>query len=220
MSGRGNVHVENFEKAAKTAAFSFRKLLVYTNSTMHVTFITTNKHKFEEVSDILKPYPIELEWLRMAYEENHDASIEEVARGAAKKLAEELRKPIVLEDTGLFFEAYNGFPGALPKFVYNAIGFKGIMKLLDGEKRGAYFKTVAGFCEPGKEPLLFEGVMHGTISERVHNEGMDAMPYDLIFIPQGYDRTVSDIPLQEKNSISQRGQAFRKFGDFIKENFR
>jgi len=182
---------------------------------MKITFITTNKHKFEEVENVLKDYPIELEHLNMEYEENHDAKIEEVARDAAKKMADKLNKPIVLEDTGLFFEAYNGFPGALPKFAIKTLGYKGIFKLLAGENRGAYFKTVAAFCEPGKEPVLFEGIMRGTITEEIHNQDSDVMPYDRIFVPEGETETISDMTMDKKNSFSQRAQAFRKFGEYI-----
>lgn len=182
---------------------------------MKVAFVTTNKHKFREVQDILKAYPIELEHLDMEYEENHDSSLDEIARDAAKKLANELQKPIVLEDTGLFFEAYHNFPGALPKFVMNSIGYKGIFKLLAGESRNAYFETVAAFCDPGQEPVLFEGIMRGEITEEVHNEEKEEMPYDKIFIPEGKTTTISDMTLEEKNSFSQRAQAFRKFGEYF-----
>jgi XTP/dITP diphosphohydrolase len=181
-----------------------------------IYFVTTNKHKFKEVKDVLKDYPIELEHLNIKYDEDHDEMMDQIARKAAKKLAEELKKPIVLEDTGLFFEAYNNFPGALPKFVFNTLGYKGILKLLEGEPRKAYFKTVAGYCEPGKEPVLFDGVMHGKITEKVYNLDKDEMPYDRIFIPDGKTVTISDMDLSEKNSFSQRAQAFRKFGDWIK----
>jgi len=183
---------------------------------MKIQFITTNKHKFEEVNDILKDYPIELEWLNMDYDENHDHSMEDIAKTAAKKLADQLNKPIVLEDTGLFFDAYNNFPGALPKFVITTLGFKGIFKLLEGESRKAYFKTVSAFCEPGKDPVLFEGVMNGEITEQVVNPDKDEMPYDKIFIPEGYDKTISEISFEEKKKYSQRGKSFRKFGEYIK----
>lgn len=182
---------------------------------MKVTFVTTNKHKFQEVQDVLKDYSIELEHLDMEYEENHDSSLDEIARSAAKKLANQLQKPIVLEDTGLFFEAYNNFPGALPKFVINSIGFKGIFKLLQDESKKAYFKTVAAFAEPGQEPVLFEGIMRGAITEEIHNKDKDEMPYDKIFIPEGKTETISDMTLEEKNSFSQRAQAFRKFGEYL-----
>jgi len=184
---------------------------------MKLYFITTNKHKFEEVADILKEFPIELEHIDLEYDEHPDWGMEEIARSASKKLANKLQKPIILEDTGLFFEAYPGFPGAQPKFVFNTIGYKGIFKLLEGESRKAYFKTVAGFCEPTKEPVLFEGVMNGTFIDKIHNENKDVMPYDRIFIPENTTKTISDMTMQEKNIFSQRAQAFKKFGEFMKQ---
>lgn len=184
---------------------------------MNIAFITTNKHKYEEVKDILQDIPIELEHLDMEYEENHDDGIEAIARTASEKLAQELNRPIVLEDTGLFFEAYNGFPGALPKFIYQSIGFKGIFKLLEGESRNAYFKTVVGYCEPNKKPQLFEGIMKGKITEKVHNENKDTMPYDKIFIPDGKQATISDMTIEEKNTFSQRAKAFKEFKEYLKQ---
>ena len=182
---------------------------------MKVTFITTNKHKFEEVVDILKPYDIELEQLDMEYDENHDASMEEVVRGAVRLLADELDKPVLIEDTGLFFKAYDGFPGALPKFVINTLGFKGIFKLLEGENRDAEFVTVAGYCEPGGEPQLFEGYMKGQIHETIENPDKDEMPYDKIFFSTEAQKLITHMTIQEKTKISQRAEALRKFGDYM-----
>ncbi|MBD3355375.1 non-canonical purine NTP pyrophosphatase [Candidatus Woesearchaeota archaeon] len=150
---------------------------------MKIYFVTTNKHKFSEVSHLLKDYSFELEQLDVEYDENHDLGMEEISKRAAKQLADELNKPIVLEDTGLFFEAYKGFPGPLPKFVIKTLNFKGIFKLLDGESRKAYFQTIAAFCMPGKEPIVFEGKMKGAITEYIHDKDKDEMPYDKIFIP-------------------------------------
>jgi len=185
-----------------------------------IYFVTTNKHKFREVKDVLKDYPIELEHLDMEYEENHDSSMEEIAKGAAKKLAEQLKKTVVVDDTGLFFEAFNGFPGALPKFVFNSIGYKGILKLLDGENRKAYFKTVVGYCEPGKEPVIFEGELHGNITDEVYGLDKDDMPYNRIFVPDGETRPIVETTIQERNKFLQRAKAFKKFGEWIKHNDR
>lgn len=182
---------------------------------MKVFFATTNRHKFQEVRDILKGYPMELEHLEMAYEESHDDAIEEIASKAAKKLAKDLGRPVVVEDTGLFFRAYNNFPGALPKFVFESLGYKGILKLLEGETRKAYFKTVASFCQPGERPVLFEGILEGSITESVHNRDKDVMPYERIFVPEGREATLSDMTLEEKNAFSHRAQAFRKFGEYL-----
>lgn len=184
---------------------------------MKVTFITTNKHKFEEVQDILKDYPIEVEWLNMKYNEDHEDGIEVTAKKAAKKLADELQKPIILDDTGLFFDAYPEFPGAAPKFVFNTLGYKGLLKLLEGEPRGAYFETVAAYCEPDKAPVLFKGVMKGSLTEKIYHEDDEVMPYDRFFIPENCDKTISDMTMADKTAISQRGTAFKAFGEYMKK---
>ena len=132
-------------------------------------------------------------------------------------MAKKTGKAVALEDTGLFFEAYPDFPGAMPKFIFEKIGYDGIMRLLKDKNRNAYFKTVAAYCEPGHEPILFEGVMRGKITERVYNEDKDAMSYDRIFIPEGYDVTISDMEMETKNSFSQRAQAFKKLARFLND---
>jgi len=188
---------------------------------MKIAFITTNMGKFKEVENLFKDYGIDVEWKNQKYEEDNDDSIEETAKKAAKKLAKELNMPIVLEDTGLFFEAYDGFPGSSPKFVFRTLGYKGIFKLLDGESRKAYFQTFAAYCEPGKEPITFDGEMRGEFTKEVYHTDdseFDPMPYDRIFIPEGKSVTISDMTTEEKNQLSQRSKAFRKLAEYLKSN--
>jgi len=185
---------------------------------MKISFITTNKGKFEEVENLFKAFDIEVEWINRKYEEDTDDSVGDTAKKAALKLADELQKPIVLEDTGLFFEAYGGFPGPSPKFVFNTLGYKGIFKLLDGESRRAYFQTFAAYCEPGQEPVIFSGEMNGTFSSEVYHADdskFDPMPYDRIFIPEGKHVTISDMTIEGKNQLSQRSKAFIKLAKYL-----
>ncbi|MCK5539170.1 MAG: hypothetical protein KAI79_20275 [Bacteroidales bacterium] len=183
-----------------------------------LTIVTTNKHKFEEMSAVLFDFDIELKQLIKEYPEDKELEMREIALVAAKNLANELNEEVIVEDTGLYFEAYNNFPGAQPKFVYNSLGFKGIFKLLEGEDRKARFKTVIGCCKPGEEAVAFEGEMKGEISDKVFSEEKSAMPYDYIFIPDGYNRAIVDMSLEEKNSFSQRGKATRLLGEYLKNN--
>lgn len=180
-----------------------------------ITFITTNKHKFAEVKNVLNEFGIKVEQLVMEYDEDKEASMDEVCKKASKKLAEKLNKSIFVEDTGLFFDAYNNFPGPLPKFVFNGIGFEGIFRLLKGKNRSAHFKTVIGYCEPGKSSVLFEDIMKGKFSEEVISPEKDAMPYDHIFIPEGHNKVISEMDMKTKNSFSQRGKVARKLGEYL-----
>lgn len=185
---------------------------------MALAFVTTNNHKFTEVSDILKEFNLVVEQVDFDYAENHDASLEEVASTASVEVSTKLNRPIILEDTGIFFDAYEGFPGALPKFVFNTLGYRGIFKLLENEKRDVYFKTVAAYCEPEGTPKLFTGIMRGKITNEVYDQNKDAMPYDRIFIADRLpDKVFSRLSITEKNKLSQRGSAFRQFGKWHKK---
>jgi XTP/dITP diphosphohydrolase len=180
-----------------------------------IAFVTTNKHKFEEIDAVLREFGIELEHLDVDYPEDKEKEMKEISLEAAKNLANELNKALFVENTGLYFNAYNNFPGAQPKFVYNSLGFDGILKLLEGVDRSAYFKTVVAYCEPDGEPISFEGIMTGQISDVVYSGDKDAMPYDHIFIPDNYQKAIVDINMEEKNSFSQRGKATRLFGEYL-----
>lgn len=183
---------------------------------MKLKFITTNKHKFAEVKDILAEYGVTLEQLNLEYEENHDEDSKAVVRSALKNLASRLDPPFVIEDTGIFFEAYSSFPGALPKYVFNSIGYDGIFRLLKGKDRRAYFKSIVGYCGPKEKQKIFNGILRGAITKEIHNPNKDRMPYERIFIPEGMKITASDMTLEEKNTISHRAIAFRKLGEYLK----
>jgi len=185
---------------------------------MKIAFITTNRSKFDEVQNLFKDYGIDVEWVNRKYEEDNEDPIEETARKASKKLADKLNMPIILEDTGLFFEAYDGFPGQSPKFVFKTLGYKGIFKLLESETRKAFFQTSAAYCEPNNEPRLFNGIMKGEITAEIYNADnreFDFMPYDRIFIQEGEEVTISDMTMEKKNTLSQRSKAFRKLAEFL-----
>lgn len=180
-------------------------------------FVTSNKHKIEEVGLILQYFGIEIEQMNIGYEEDKDDSMDVVAEKAARKLADKLNQPVIVEDTGLFFKAYNNFPGHLPKFVMSGIGFDGVFRLLKDKDRSATFKTVIGYAEPGQEPVLFDGEMDGRILEEVIEPEQEGMSYDHIFLPDGLNEPIIKLSLVEKNSVSQRGKAAKKLGEYLKK---
>ena len=98
---------------------------------MKLYFVTGNKHKFNEVKRISEKFNIDLEQFKGKKLEPKDLSVKEVAELNAKKFYKELKQPIIVDDTGIFFEAYPKFPGNHPKLMYNLLGFKGLLKLLE-----------------------------------------------------------------------------------------
>jgi len=183
-----------------------------------ILFITTNKHKVEEVSKLLASYDIAVKQVNRQYEENHDDIIQDIARKAAKKLADELKQPVMVEDTGIFFAAYPSFPGTIPKLAFQGLGYGGLLKLLEGKTgkdRGVYFLSCIGYCEPGKEPVIFEGKLNGKVLDHVEDQDKDVMPYERIIVPDSDTRTISKLTREEKNTISHRAQAARKLAEYL-----
>jgi XTP/dITP diphosphohydrolase len=184
-----------------------------------LSFLTGNSHKFFEAKEALAIYPnIELKQINQEKPEHKDDSVEdpimEIARMAAEEAAAQFNTPIAVEDAGLFLNAYPGFPGLNTKWVIKKIGYEGYFRLLAGQDRSAFFRSVVAYCEPGGEAKLFEGKIEGTITEKVIGHDVDCMDYDRIFIPQGETRPFSLI-MEAKRKMSHRKIAFQILGEYL-----
>ncbi len=183
--------------------------------TKRIAFVTTNLGKVEEAVEIGREYNIEVEQLNYdALEIQADSGIEvgiESARDAYKKF----KRPLIVEDSGMFIEALSGFPGVYSAFVFKTIGTEGILKLMEGKKdRKAEMKSALVYID--KDQIrIFEGVSEGRISESARGRG--GFGYDPIFIPTGFERTFAEDP-KLKQQVSHRAKAFRAFLEWYSGN--
>ncbi len=174
-----------------------------------VVLVTQNKHKLAELTPLFAEYNVPFETTDLEKYEIRSHDVEEIALAAAKHAYTTLGKPVVLDDTGFFVSALNDFPGAYAAFVLKAIGYQGILKLLEGEQdRSAKFVTAVGFCD-GVHLKTFVGEMRGSISESP--SGNEGFGYDPIFIPEEFTKTYAELTFNEKIGISHRSRAFRAF---------
>ena len=63
------------------------------------------------------------------------------------------------------------------------------------------------------ETYYFDGICQGSITAQ--KKGTGGFGYDPIFIPNGYDKTFGELPLDIKNKLSHRGKAVKKMIDFL-----
>ncbi|MEM0351350.1 MAG: XTP/dITP diphosphatase, partial [Archaeoglobaceae archaeon] len=151
------------------------------------------------------------EWLKKEYEEPQGSSLEEIAIKSAKNLAREINSPFFIEDSGLFIESLNGFPGPYSSYVFKTIGNDGILKLMEGvENRKAYFKAVIAYFD-GSKILTFDGIVYGEIAREMR--GKKGFGFDPIFLYG--DRTFAEMG-EEKNLVSHRRRALEKFFKYLK----
>ncbi len=182
-----------------------------------IIVVTGNAGKYNEIKKILDSFGISSERINLSFEECSD-TVEKISVEKAQKAFAVVKKPLIVDDTGVFFEAYNNFPGHHAKRIYNAIGFKGIMKLLDGENRNALFKSAVCFTD-GRMTKVFVGELRGRITTEVYPTSRKDLPYEQIFVPDGINAPMSKLSVDEKNSISHRAKAIKMFAKWFLENF-
>ena len=177
-------------------------------------FATGNEYKFAEVKDILKDYPLIVEQIDAKGKEIQSDSIEEIARESATNAAAVTKSPIFVEDTGLYIQNLNRFPGPYAAYVNNTIGLQGILILMKGVKeREAAFRSAVAFAAPGIATMSFTGELKGKITSLPRGSG--GFGYDSIFEPfEGNGKTLGEMSISDKSMISHRAIAVRKFGQW------
>lgn len=193
-----------------------------------ITFVTGNKNKLAEVQRLLSAgasgpsIPFEVDNAKLDLPELQ-GSPEDIAREKCEAASQRLRTAVLTEDTCLCFHALNGLPGPYIKWFLEELGHDGLNKLLDGfDDRQAYARTIVAFSPgPGREVQLFDGRTEGRI---VQSRGSGDFGWDAVFEPTreeqgggGDDdiKTYAEMTKDEKNAISHRGRAFRKFREYL-----
>jgi XTP/dITP diphosphohydrolase len=195
---------------------------------LDIVIATRNKKKIEEVRRLLSGLDINIVTIdnygNMPEIIEDGNTFEENALKKARAIAQITKKPALADDSGLQVDALGGAPG-----IYSARyagddsdDRKNIEKLLKEMKgikdRRARFVCIIAFALPDGSYYLFEGVTEGTIGEVP--KGEKGFGYDPIFYPDGYDKTFAEMESEQKDFLSHRGKALRKFKEFIKENMR
>jgi XTP/dITP diphosphohydrolase len=173
-----------------------------------IYFVTSNKGKFAEAQGIFS----DLMQKDIGYTEIQTDTLEEVAAYGIKEVMERLRAPVMIEDAGLFVEALKGFPGVYSAYVQKTIGNQGILRLMQGaQNRKAFFKSVVAYAEPGMEPVMFQGEIHGRIGFEV--KGTKGFGYDPIFYVN--DTSLGEMEIEEKNTISHRAISMKALREWL-----
>ena len=192
---------------------------------MEILFATANPNKIREASQILGPFfsiitPKDLNILEDIPE--NGTTISENAVMKAEYIQKVTGRICFADDTGLEVDALDGAPGVYSARYASQIcdPQKNMQKLLcelNGiDNRKARFITIIAYID-SNEIHLFEGVLNGKIIDTPL--GDKGFGYDPIFVPDGYEMTLAQLPPLEKNFISHRGIALRKLSQFLKEAY-
>lgn len=186
---------------------------------MKLLIATTNKGKLSELTALLKDQPLQIVTpdelgISLNYEETSD----DIALVACEKAIYAWRKsnlPSLAEDTALEVDALGGLPGARAKVFFgeqvsDVERWQGLLKLLESvpeEKRTARFRCAMAVAFSEQEVLTAEGVLEGMISTEPHGEG--GFGYDPVFFVPELGKTLAELSVDEKNTISHRARALK-----------
>ena len=181
-----------------------------------IFFVSNNIHKYSEIKSILhdRTTDLDVNFYKQNIIEIQDDKIEKIAIEKAKSAYNTVKRPIIIEDDGLFVNSLNGFPGQYSSYVFKSIGNRGILRLLEGSRdRSAFFKSIFVYNN-GIIVKVFSGQINGKISSTITDGGWG---YDPIFIPfnnhdNHHNKTFAELSkTNKKNELSHRSIALDKF---------
>lgn len=188
-------------------------------------FATGNEHKMIEIREILGELPVEILSMKEAGIEadivENGNTFEENALIKAKEVCKLAGEMVLADDSGLEIDYLNGEPG-----IYSArymgedtsyrIKNQNLIDRLEGvpdEKRTARFVCAIAAAFPDGRSFGVRGTIEGIIG--YEERGVNGFGYDPIFYLPERGVSTAEIPPEEKNSISHRGNALRKMKELL-----
>lgn len=189
-----------------------------------LVFATNNRHKLEEVGDVLKDQLRILSLKEINCFDDIPETADTLEGNAlikATHVYDTYGYDCFADDTGLEVEALGGRPGVYSaRFAGEdqnaARNMEKLLRELEGStNRRARFRTVVALIEGGKVSY-FEGKIEGQIIEQ--QRGSAGFGYDPVFVPDGYSQTFAELGSELKNKISHRALAVKELIEYLKKN--
>lgn len=182
-----------------------------------VIIASGNKGKLKEFQTLMEGLDVEVKSLKDFPEigdiEENGQSFAENAYIKAKAVFDATGCMAIADDSGLEVDALGGAPG-----IYSA-RYAGeekddeannqklleALENIEDEKRGAQFHCAIVAIDKDGNRYDAEGIVRGRILRAAR--GDNGFGYDPLFYVEDYGKTTAELSMEEKNSISHRGQA-------------
>jgi len=173
-------------------------------------FVTSNNSKYSDFYWYVNRYEpaVKLEQVKLELDELKTSDHRKIAVDKACQAWNSVKKPLVIDDSGLYFARYSNFPGPFLKHVYYGLGLHGLLKLLEEDNRVTFvWYIVFAYGEGLYE--VFEGRCEGVIISPDHLDivASNSLKFSDIFIPTDLDRS----PFRERSNTDYQYRALRKF---------
>jgi len=109
-------------------------------------FVTTNPGKIHEAQEYLGSASVEQ--FDFDYTEVQADDLATVAAHGAREAYRATGEPVIVDDSGLFIDAFDGFPGPYSSYVEDRLGIERVWQLTEPEAdHSGAFETVLAYCD-------------------------------------------------------------------------
>lgn len=109
-------------------------------------FVTTNPGKIHEAREYLGDEAVEQ--FDFDYTEVQGEDLGTIAAHGAREAYRAVNEPVIVDDSGLFVDAFEGFPGPYSSYVEDRLGIERVWRLTEPEDDHAgAFETVIAYCD-------------------------------------------------------------------------
>lgn len=197
------------------------------NAALPLYLASGNAHKVQEFQELAHASGLPFEVISARAIGGMPAVDEDTGTfvGNARKKAVALRQQltgsgwVLADDSGLCVDALNGAPGVESAYYAGPAGdpAANLRKLVETMRevplgrRAAEFVCVLVLLSPTGREHRFTGRCPGTLA--MEPRGGHGFGYDPLFVPEGFDQTLAELPAEQKNALSHRGRAWLELVD-------
>jgi len=180
--------------------------------------VTWNPKKFEKIMSVIHDL-IDATQIDLDIPEIQSLIVDEVSKDKAIKAFELIKEPLIVEDTGIYFDAFQDYPGPLAKQTFQWLWISWIKALFDSvTNKTVRFRSVISYIDESlDDPISFIGQSVWEADFSNPNAGFDKnLPYLSFFRPEWKEQVASELDELFRKETHHRVKAARKFGEWLK----
>lgn len=165
----------------------------------NVYVVTSNDEKLETIQSTLGDQ-LSFAQINIELPEIQSTDTSEVAEYKVIEAYQRLKRPIIVDDFGLYMGGLGNFPGPLVKHLIVETGIDGLRALDQvSDGTGRMVCSVAYF--DGEQLQISEGELSGTFDFDCADPDAD-MLVSTLFVPSGYQAPVADLDIKNHRAIA------------------
>lgn len=177
---------------------------------INAVYITGNPNKAKYFSELVG---LEIEHHPADVPEIQSLELAEIVEFKARAAYEQLKKPVIIEDTGLVIDSLGRLPGPFIKWFEKSIGLEKICRLADIDKDRSARAGAAFAYYDGNELKIIQSELAGLIPD--HPRGDEGFGWNPIFMPKDSSKTLGEMDDKTFKEFYVQIKPFRQLREFL-----